>query len=1266
MFKKKFLLFSLVLILSLLLSSFAQANGGAGGGGAIASWEQFQKDFYNSGQTIGPAPIANIAQGWRQQVQVDNPQAPMAGICVTPVVAEGKVFVLDARGRMWAFEAKTGAEKWHTDLSCTGMKFQLATPAYGEGKIFAATNDGHVYALNVENGSVLWDKSTGDTQLNTPVKYAGGKVYVGSWMGKKYYCFNASDGQILWERSSTTSSGYYWAGACVIGDYLLFGDNSSVLTCVNKNNGQLINEIRLKDEEPKATDIESSITYNPSTNKVYFTDRSGYCWAFSFNQTSGKLSYLWHKEIGSYSSSTPVVAGDKIYVGNGRYGGYGQLVCLNEADGNILWTFDVEGGVKSSPTVSLSDGKAYIYLTSNCECGTAYCVDENGDLLWEFTPEKEAGTSGGYILHGMAISDGWVYFGNDGGGLYALRTGELPSQPDLVITKITVPEPVYVNIPTTVTAIVYNRGGTEAQNFTVSFQAGDELAVTETVYGLAAGEGKPVSFNWKPAGEGEITLKIIADANKSVDEANENNNERVKKIKVVPKGTVKVNVRVEGKYSTIFNDQVTVGISTIVTKEGKTYNINDPTALGALDEAAKSGEFEYVATDAWGFPFVEEIAGETNDPVTWDGWMYRVDWVSPPVGAADYILGSANKEVLWYYGSWKAKPLKVSLDKTNISPGETFTATVEAYNDTDSTWSAVYGESVYVAVYSTNGEFINRFPVSDPLGEVSLTLNNTGQYSVFADGGDFTKYIRSNQEKVIVTTAGGGGGNGTITVHLQVTGKNGENFCNSDIQIEAGKTVLDVLLKARDLGKLASVKVDYYNPYFTGAYVECINGQCGEGYEGWVCLVNGISLTKCADDMKVNNGDRILWKWSSGMEDPGGSPPGGAGASTNLTASEVEKAKQDGLKAVTKTIKEEINIEGKALLKAAALNIEIILKLEDGKVILNLPPGACEIKEQELLHIKITPLAEDKTKEYLAKVPAGLKPVGKVYEIKATLKEGNQEKPLTWKKDLNLIFSYQGIEIGTAANLAGYIFNEQSKNWEPVASSKVIPERKEVSFSVPHLSKFVLMERLTAPEEKPKEEKKIVSFKDLPDNHWAKETIEFMVAKGIFKGYPDGTCRPDKMVNRAEFTALLIRTLGLKEITETITSFYDVKPNDWYYRTVVTACYHSLVKGYVVENKQIFSPDKPVTREEITAILERALTLKGVTANIKTTPGSEALASFKDHHQISTWAKKAVASTVNQGLVQGYPDKNFKPKGKANRAECATILKRLLSKVYPT
>jgi FOG: WD40-like repeat len=222
----------------------------------------------------------------------------MAGVNITPLVAENKVFILDALGGLWAFEAKTGKQLWKTDLSSTGYKFQLATPAYAGGKLFVATNDGHVYAIEAKNGGIIWDKIiTGkDDQLNNPVKYAGGKVYLGSWRNKTYYCLDATNGEILWQRASTTGGGYYWSGACVAGNYLVFGDESAVLTCVNQDSGELVDEKSLPAITKEAKKIHSSITYSPQTNRVFFTDEGGHCWAFNLNPQTGQLAYAWHKK----------------------------------------------------------------------------------------------------------------------------------------------------------------------------------------------------------------------------------------------------------------------------------------------------------------------------------------------------------------------------------------------------------------------------------------------------------------------------------------------------------------------------------------------------------------------------------------------------------------------------------------------------------------------------------------------------------------------------------------------------------------------------------------------------------------------------------------------------------------------------------------------------------------------------------------------------------------------------------------------------------
>jgi hypothetical protein len=95
----------LLLVLALLFPPAAGAAGGVGTGDTV-SWEQFQKDVFNSGLTVGPALTVAPVVGWRQQVDYATKMA--AGVNVTPVIAEGRVFVLGALGNAWAFEAKTG------------------------------------------------------------------------------------------------------------------------------------------------------------------------------------------------------------------------------------------------------------------------------------------------------------------------------------------------------------------------------------------------------------------------------------------------------------------------------------------------------------------------------------------------------------------------------------------------------------------------------------------------------------------------------------------------------------------------------------------------------------------------------------------------------------------------------------------------------------------------------------------------------------------------------------------------------------------------------------------------------------------------------------------------------------------------------------------------------------------------------------------------------------------------------------------------------
>ena len=98
-----------------------------------------------------------------------------------------------------------------------------------------------------------------------------------------------------------------------------------------------------------------------------------------------------------------------------------------------------------------------------------------------------------------------------------------------------------------------------------------------------------------------------------------------------------VTVRVEGKTQSIFGS-VPVKVSA-------------PNALVALDVASTLGEFYYGLTRTSFGDYVSQIG---RYPGAGDaGWVFKVNGVSPPVGADQVILKDGD-EVLWYYATFGA------------------------------------------------------------------------------------------------------------------------------------------------------------------------------------------------------------------------------------------------------------------------------------------------------------------------------------------------------------------------------------------------------------------------------------------------------------------------------------------------------------------------------------------------------------------------------------------------------------------------------------
>lgn len=182
------------------------------------------------------------------------------------------------------------------------------------------------------------------------------------------------------------------------------------------------------------------------------------------------------------------------------------------------------------------------------------------------------------------------------------------------------------------------------------------------------------------------------------------------------------------------------------------------------------------------------------------------------------------------------------------------------------------------------------------------------------------------------------------------------------------------------------------------------------------------------------------------------------------------------------------------------------------------------------------------------------------------------------------------------------------------------------------------------------------NFKDV-ESHWSREAVNDMASRLIISGIDKDTFAPDEDITRAEFTAIAVRALGLRN-AEGNTAFTDVENGAWYYDNVRLAVQYGLISGY---NDGTLKPDKKITREEAMAIIARVMKIVKMEEAISEKEVEQSLSGFSDGAEISAWAKSPAALCISKGIINGSFGR-VNAKDNITRAETAVIIKRLLQK----
>lgn len=267
---------------------------------------------------------------WSAQIDGGSNRARLGA---APVVAEGKLFVVDVDAMVHAFAADSGAKLWSAGIA-TGDKNRAARfgggASYDDGRVFATDGLGDVVALNAADGKEIWRSKPGGPLRGAPT-IANGQVYVLS-QDNQIYALDQGDGKVVWTQSASleTQAVFGVAAPAASSGTIVAGFSSGELNAYRYENGRVLWQDALS-----RTSITTSVSSLADINadpviddgKVYAIGQGGRMVALDI--ATGQR--LWEQTFAGIS--TPWVAGEWIFVVTDD----SRLVCLSRANGRVRW-----------------------------------------------------------------------------------------------------------------------------------------------------------------------------------------------------------------------------------------------------------------------------------------------------------------------------------------------------------------------------------------------------------------------------------------------------------------------------------------------------------------------------------------------------------------------------------------------------------------------------------------------------------------------------------------------------------------------------------------------------------------------------------------------------------------------------------------------------------------------------------------------------------------------------------------------------------------
>ncbi|WP_114954153.1 PQQ-binding-like beta-propeller repeat protein [Sphingosinicella terrae] len=286
----------------------------------------------NPSKSIGHIALGDsLSQAW--SVSIGEGSSAQARLAAEPVVADGRIYTIDTRATVRAFDANTGAVLWSTQVRGENSPRETlfgGGVSFDGGRIYATNGAGDAAALDAATGAIQWIVKPGGPLRGAPT-IGNENVYAVS-QDNQLYALNAADGETRWTGSGSFElAGVFGAASPAFAQStVVAGFSSGELTAYRYENGQVVWQDALaRTGVSTIVGNISDIDADPviDQGRVFSVGQGGRMVAVEL--ITGQRAW----EINIAGISTPWVVGDWVYVVTDQ----AQLLAVARASGRIRW-----------------------------------------------------------------------------------------------------------------------------------------------------------------------------------------------------------------------------------------------------------------------------------------------------------------------------------------------------------------------------------------------------------------------------------------------------------------------------------------------------------------------------------------------------------------------------------------------------------------------------------------------------------------------------------------------------------------------------------------------------------------------------------------------------------------------------------------------------------------------------------------------------------------------------------------------------------------